>query len=67
VLAEKALTALGIDADAAARAVTLFREQDERFLVTSHAFYRDEQKLIQTTQDATAELESLFEADRDRR
>jgi monovalent cation:proton antiporter-2 (CPA2) family protein len=66
VLAEQALTTLGIDPDAAARAVALFRDQDERFLVTSHAIYRDEQKLIQTTQDASAELESLFEADRER-
>lgn len=66
VLAEKALTELGIDADAAARAVALFRDHDERFLVTSHPVYRDEQKLLQTTQDASAELESLFEADRER-
>jgi CPA2 family monovalent cation:H+ antiporter-2/glutathione-regulated potassium-efflux system protein KefB len=66
VLAEKALVALGIDADAAARAVALFRDNDEKTLVASHAIYRDEQKLIQTTQDAAAELESLFEADRER-
>jgi len=66
VLAEQALTALGIDAEAAARAVALFRDPDEKTLEASHAIYRDEQKLIQTTQDATAELESLFEADRER-
>jgi len=66
VLAEQALTALGIDAEAAARAVALFRDHDEKTLEASHAIYRDEQKLIQTTQDATAELESLFEADRER-
>jgi monovalent cation:proton antiporter-2 (CPA2) family protein len=66
VLAEQALTSLGIDADAASRAVALFRDHDERSLVVTHAIYRDEQKLIQTAQDATAELESLFEADRDR-
>jgi monovalent cation:proton antiporter-2 (CPA2) family protein len=66
VLAESALTALGIDADAASRAVALFRDHDERTLAASHAVYRDEQKLIQSTQDAAAELESLFEADRER-
>ena len=66
VLAEKALTVLGIDAAAAARAVALFRDHDERYLVCSHAVYRDEQRLMQTAQDATAELESLFEADRER-
>jgi CPA2 family monovalent cation:H+ antiporter-2/glutathione-regulated potassium-efflux system protein KefB len=66
VLAEQALTALGVEADAAARAVALFRDHDEKTLVASHAVYRDEQKLIQTTQDASAELASLFEADRER-
>ena len=35
-------------------------------LVASHAIYRDETQVIQTTQDAAAELESLFEADRER-
>ncbi|HEY3846161.1 MAG TPA: monovalent cation:proton antiporter-2 (CPA2) family protein [Acetobacteraceae bacterium] len=65
-LAEQALTSLGIDADAASHAVALFRDHDERGLVATHAIYRDEQKLIQTAQDATTELESLFEADRDR-
>jgi CPA2 family monovalent cation:H+ antiporter-2/glutathione-regulated potassium-efflux system protein KefB len=66
VLAEKALTALGVDADAASRAVTLFRDHDEQTLASTHAVYRDEQKLLQSAQDAAAELESLFEADRDR-
>jgi CPA2 family monovalent cation:H+ antiporter-2/glutathione-regulated potassium-efflux system protein KefB len=63
-LAGQALTTLGIEPDAAARAVALFREHDERSLLETHAIYRDEQKLIQTTQDAAAELEALFEADR---
>jgi glutathione-regulated potassium-efflux system protein KefB len=67
VLAEQALSTLGIDADAASRGVALFSDHDERTLVASHAIYRDEQKLIQTAQDATAELESLFEADRESR
>ena len=66
VLAEQALTTLGIEPDAAARAVALFRDYDEKVLVSSHAIYRDEKKLIQTQQDATAELEGLFEADRER-
>jgi monovalent cation:proton antiporter-2 (CPA2) family protein len=66
-LAEHALTALGIGADAASRAIALFREHDEKTLEASHSFYRDEAKLIQTSQDAQAELASLFEADRERR
>jgi len=65
-LAEQALTELGIDHGAAERAVTLFREHDERTLQEMHAIYRDEKQLIQSTQQATAELASLFEADRER-
>ncbi|HUN42687.1 MAG TPA: monovalent cation:proton antiporter-2 (CPA2) family protein [Acetobacteraceae bacterium] len=63
-LGQQALEVLGIEPAAAARGVALFRDQDEKTLLASHAIYRDEQKLIQSTQDAAAELESLFEADR---
>jgi len=66
-LAEHALTALGIAADAASHAIALFREHDEKTLQASHSFYSDEAKLIQTSQDAATELASLFEADRERR
>lgn len=66
-LAEHALTALGIEADAASHAIALFRDHDEKTLEASHPFYRDEAKLIQTSQDAAAELASLFEADRETR
>ena len=66
-LAEQALTELGIAAPAAEHAVALFRDHDERTLRETHAIYRDETQLIQSTQDAAAELESLFEADRERR
>jgi len=66
MLAEQALVALGIAPDVAARSAVLFRDHDEKALEASHAIYRDEKKLIQTTQDATAELESLFEADPER-
>ncbi len=65
-LAEQALTALGIDAGAASRAVALFRDHDERTLRETRAIYRDERQLIQSTQQAAAELASLFEADRQR-
>jgi CPA2 family monovalent cation:H+ antiporter-2/glutathione-regulated potassium-efflux system protein KefB len=63
-LGRLALTGLGIEAGAAAHAVALFREHDEKTLVASHAIYRDETQLIQTMRDAAEELESLFEADR---
>jgi voltage-gated potassium channel Kch len=63
-LGRLALTGLGIEEGAAAHAVALFREHDEKTLVASHAIYRDETQLIQTMRDAAEELESLFEADR---
>jgi Kef-type K+ transport system membrane component KefB len=63
-LGRLALTSLGIDDGAAARSVDLFREHDERTLAESHAIYRDEARLIQSTRDAADELASLFEADK---
>lgn len=63
-LGRQVLTALGIDAEAAARAIALFRDHDEKTLAATHAFYRDEAQLIQSTRDAADELASLFEADR---
>jgi monovalent cation:proton antiporter-2 (CPA2) family protein len=62
-MAEMALTQLGIAEDAASRAVALFREHDERNLLQTHAIYRDEKRVIQSTQQAADELAGLFEAD----
>jgi monovalent cation:proton antiporter-2 (CPA2) family protein len=59
-----ALEALDVPSSEARRAVELFREHDERTLIKTHAVYDDEHQLIQTTQQATAELEEVFEADR---
>ena len=58
------LEALDVPSSEARRAVELFREHDERMLIKTHAIYDDEHQLIQTTQQATAELEEVFEADR---
>ena len=66
-LTEMALVELGIDPADATRAVDLFRDHDERTLLETHAYYQDEQRLIQSVQDQTAELSSLFEADQARR
>lgn len=63
-LGRQALTSLGIEDAAAARAVALFREHDERTLAASHAIYRDEVQLIQSARDAADELTALFEADK---
>ena len=63
-LAELSLTALGIEPDAATRAIALFRDHDEQALQAAHAIYADEKQLIQNTQQAAEELAGLFEADR---
>lgn len=66
-LTEKVLTATGLDADEARHTVETFRTHDERTLERQHAIYHDEQRLIQNSQDAAKELQSLFEADRPQR
>jgi voltage-gated potassium channel Kch len=65
-MAEDALLALGVSAEDAERSVALFREHDEQNLVETHAIYRDEKQLIQSTQQSTEELMALFEADQKR-
>jgi voltage-gated potassium channel Kch len=57
------LRELGVPADEAQRTVDLFRQHDEATLVAQHDLFRDEQQLIQSTQQASDELISLFEAD----
>jgi voltage-gated potassium channel Kch len=63
-MSSMALEALDVPASEARRAVDLFREYDERTLIKTHAVYDDERQLIQTTQQAAAELAELLEADR---
>jgi monovalent cation:proton antiporter-2 (CPA2) family protein len=62
-MAEDVLEALGVSPKDAIRSVELFRDHDERTLLSMHAIYRDEKQLIQSVQQATEELEALFEAD----
>jgi monovalent cation:proton antiporter-2 (CPA2) family protein len=62
-LSELVLQALDIPAARAARAVALFAAHDEQTLIRSHGVIGDEQQLIQSAQQAAAELASLFEAD----
>ena len=63
-MAEHALVALGVSRGEAERSVALFEARDEQTLRNTHGIYRDEQQLIQSTQQAAEELISLFEADR---
>ncbi len=63
-LAEMALTTLDIPQEQAHRAVELFQAHDETNLAASHAFYRDEARMLQNVKEASDELASLLEADR---
>jgi CPA2 family monovalent cation:H+ antiporter-2/glutathione-regulated potassium-efflux system protein KefB len=62
-LGELVLKALGIPPERVRRAIALFAAHDESVLERQHSIYRDETKLIQSTQEAAEELLSLFEAD----
>jgi CPA2 family monovalent cation:H+ antiporter-2/glutathione-regulated potassium-efflux system protein KefB len=62
-LSELVLGALDVPEDTARRAIALFRAHDERNLEETQAIAGDEQKLIQSSQQAAQELQELFEAD----
>jgi monovalent cation:proton antiporter-2 (CPA2) family protein len=62
-VAHTALLRLGLGIADAQRAVTLFKQHDEAQLKVQHALQYDEAKLIQTSQEAAAQLKELFEAD----
>lgn len=47
----------------AAALLSLFKQHDEVRLEEQHAFQHDKAHLIQTAQEATAQLKDLFEAD----
>ncbi|MEO7726903.1 MAG: monovalent cation:proton antiporter-2 (CPA2) family protein [Burkholderiales bacterium] len=62
-VAHQALLRLGLGIAAAERAVSLFKQHDEAQLRLQQAVQFDEAKLIQTAQEAAAQLKELFEAD----
>ncbi len=64
-LSEMVLEELGIPSQSAKRAVDLFREHDERTLIETQSIAGDEQKMIQSAQQAAQELMELFEADQE--
>ena len=70
--ARQALVLTGMSAEQAARAAAIFRAHDVGLLDLQYAVRQDEQQFIQTTAQAAAQLQELFEADvreatRDRR
>ncbi len=63
-LSERVLAELGVPGARIKRAVEVFSEHDDRALRQAHAFYQDERKVMQSAQEAAAELTTLFEADK---
>lgn len=57
------LEALGFTSEAARARVETFRQYDEQLLRDQHLVYDDEAAMVQSSKDAYAELERLFEAD----
>ena len=66
-LAEGLLGALGFAAADARDTIVRFRRHDEQTLTRQYAVHTDEARLIQSSKEAAAELDSLFDSDRDPR
>lgn len=64
-MAQETLEGIGFSEADARDTVARFRRHDEEVLLRQFAVRQDEAQLIQTSKDAIAELESLFEQDRD--
>jgi glutathione-regulated potassium-efflux system ancillary protein KefC/glutathione-regulated potassium-efflux system protein KefB len=62
-MSQYVLRTLGLSPADAAESIKRFRKHDELALQSQLAFKDDEQKLIQTSQQAARELEQLFAAD----
>jgi glutathione-regulated potassium-efflux system ancillary protein KefC/glutathione-regulated potassium-efflux system protein KefB len=65
-MAQQSLLQLRIPPSEAAMAIAQFRDHDLELLRRQQAVYKDEQKLMQTTREASEELLTLFEADREK-
>ncbi len=62
-IARHTLQALGVDEQRARQRVEQFRTQDEKILRAQYLVREDEARMIQTSQEALAELQQIFEAD----
>jgi hypothetical protein len=65
-LTRSLLQHMGVEAVEADNIVETFAEHDEDLLKRQHAIRQDESRLMQSAQDAAAELETLLRADRSR-
>lgn len=61
----KVLQHMGMKEPQAKRMVEKFRVYDDETLLRQYAVYQNEEQLIQTTQQATADLQALFESDQE--
>ncbi len=62
-LTARILGGLGVSEREAKRTLAIFGRHDEETLKRQFAVFRDEDRLIQTSREAAAELETLFEED----
>lgn len=62
-MTRKALEALGLSSEEAVAEVEHFRRQDSELMKIQYLVYDDDAKLVQTTREALADLDRLFEAD----
>ncbi len=62
-MARRTLHLLGMDDDRAGQRVEQFRVHDETILKAQFQMRNDEEKIIQSTREALAELQQIFEAD----
>lgn len=62
-MSECVLADLGLSENEVSRVTEAFREHDEQLLAEQHAVHDSEEKLIQSSKDALAELESLLQDD----
>jgi glutathione-regulated potassium-efflux system protein KefB len=65
-MSRRTLLGLGLTEAQAQTRIARFKAHDESVLRTQHRLYDDDAKIIQSNQDARAELARLFEADEER-
>lgn len=63
-ITRRTLVGLGLSQSQADARINRFKRHDEQVLQAQHAIYDDEAKVMQTAQEARAELARLFESDR---
>jgi glutathione-regulated potassium-efflux system protein KefB len=62
-MSRRTLVGLGLTQEQADARIKRFKHHDEQVLEAQHAVYDDEAKVLQTAQEARAELAKLFESD----